>query len=826
MNKYFSPVWQALRTKFYYLSISRKLDLGFGVLVTLTFLVVGRNYLGGAVIMAKIDRTQNVRVPTALTLAQAQADLLRMSSHVRGYLATGESDFRDRYQQARQRFEEHLARATDGFDRPSPENRQRIQELQAKYEEWKPLPERLFVLRDSGQANQPALYLLKEEGEVPIAIVLGKIEAIIEEQAVRSPSAANTQLLKDLADFQSSFALLVSSLRAYLVTRDPAFRFEYASHFQANQETWESIQARQGLLTPAQQENLLEIARNRDRFLRLPQQTFDIVESDGFREDLYLFRTEAEPLAAEMFNLLEEIVASKETALATDLEAGKQSLAAAQWQTLLGGILALGVAVGMAVLMRRKIAAPIRRLTQGTTRIMEGNFDTKATIESGDEIGTLAITFNQMTHYLKQSRQKLENYNRTLEQRVEERTVALAEAKESAEAANLAKSEFLAKMSHDLRTPLNGILGIAQILQDSQATTSREREEIDIIYQSGQHLLELIDDILDLSKIEAGKMELNPHHFAFPSFLRGIVELCRVRANEKGIDFHDRIADKLPPMVRADEKRLRQILLNLLSNALKFTDRGSVTLTVSVLDAPDPIGSTHSTPTWKIHFQIEDTGVGIAPEEIDKIFLPFEQVGESQRRSQGTGLGLAIGQKLIEMMGSQLQVQSQCGVGSIFSLALDLPEVVPLTSSSSPQVSPSGFDPELAQKLPLHILLAEDTPVNQKVARRMFQRLGYEIELAQDGTQVLDALRRKPYDVIFMDIQMPELDGLETTRHIIREWSGESRPYIIAMTANAMEGDRERCLAVGMDDYISKPVKVDAIVQALYRYRNVAAVGA
>ena len=842
MKRHLSPIWQALKTKFYSLSISRKLDVGFGVLVVLTFLVVGRNYLGGALVARKIDRTRELHVPTALTLAQAQADLLHMSSHVRGYLATGDSDFRHRYQQARQNFEAHIILATERLQNPlwknrsSPEDVRRLQELQEKYEAWKALPEQLFVLHDSGRANQPALQLLEEEGEISIAIILSEIDSIIEEQATRAPSVDNSRLLEDLGNFKSSFALLISSLRGYLVTQDPSFRFEYASYFNTNREIWEQLLIQRERLAITQQDRLDEIARQRDAFADLPQEMFDIVEGDRYREDLYLFGTEAEPLAADMLSLLEEIVASQQRTLATELAGGNRSLTTAQWQTLLGGWIVVVVVAGMAVLLRRKIAAPIRRLTTATARIVEGDFDTKAKVESGDEIGTLAITFNQMTDSLKQSRQKLENYNRNLEQQVEERTVALAQAKDAAEAANRAKSDFLAKMSHDLRTPLNGILGIAQILQDSKAATTREREEIDIIYQSGQHLLDLIDDILDLSKIEAGKMELNPQDCAFPSFLKGIVELCKVRTGEKGIEFHDRISATLPSTVKVDEKRLRQVLLNLLGNAIKFTDRGGVTFAVSVLETPKGMAtSCHSTtadlpeglPTWKIHFQVEDSGVGISPEELDKIFLPFEQVGENQRRSQGTGLGLAIGQKLLEMMGSQLQVKSQCGVGSTFSLTLDLPEAAPapqVSAAPATRIASNRFDPELGRKLPLDILLAEDTPVNQKVARRMFQRLGYEIELAQDGIEVLEALRRQSYDVIFMDIQMPELDGLETTRQICRERSGASRPYIIAMTANAMEGDRERCLAVGMDDYISKPVKVEAIVRALYQYQNAAMV--
>ena len=413
------------------------------------------------------------------------------------------------------------------------------------------------------------------------------------------------------------------------------------------------------------------------------------------------------------------------------------------------------------------------------------------------ELFDKSLELQQIAEILEQQKEQLIQQNLELEL-----------AKQDSVDANRYKSQFLTNMSHELRIPLNGILGISQIFRDSPKLTTSEKEDIQIIYQSGVHLLSLINDILDISKIEAGKMALELQNFNFPDFLKGIVEICRYSTMEKNIDFIYQFDQKIPIIIHTDEKRLKQILLNLLGNAIKFTDIGKVTLIVNFISQEPKNELFYLT---KINFQVTDTGVGISSEKLAKIFLPFEQVGESKLKSQGTGLGLAISQKIAQIMGSEIKVISKLSQGSLFSVELDF-----LTPKNQDIQKPViKFDTHFSQKFPLQILIAEDNIVNQKIAEKLFQKLGYQVDIVNNGVEVLTALKQQIYDVIFMDIQMPELDGIETTEAIYQEWGKTNRPYIIAMTANAMQSNRDECLSVGMDDFIPKPVKLEAIVESI-----------
>ena len=800
-----------LDTRFDNLSISHKLTLGLGVLVGLTFLVVGRNYLGSFMATANIKRTQELRVPTVVKSAGAETNLLKMSSHVWGYLATGESEFRNLYQQARQDFESELAQMiallqTDS----SSENKRRLQELQATYQQWKILPARLFTLRDNYFENQAAIRLLKEEGEAPIAIILLETKKMLAAQAARSPSSANTNLLKDMADFQSSFALLVSSLRGYLVTQEPSFRFEYAAKFNANQKVWKILTDNQSSLTPAQQKSLRIIAENRESFLELRHQMFAIVESKRNREDLYLFSTQAEPLAEKMFTLLQEIVTSQQSALSSELKIGNQSLISAQWQAILGGILALLVAIFMGLLLRKKIAAPIARLTEATARIMKGDLDSKAKVESGDEIGTLAATFNQMTYHLKQSLQELENYSHVLE----ERTIALADAKEAAVAANRAKSTFLASISHELRTPLNAILGFTQLMSRDSTTTAQQKETLEIINKSGEHLLVLIDDVLEVSKIEAGKTKLNVTDCDLHYLLNSLQDMLQLKAQHKNLEFIWEISPSVPRYVQTDESKLRQVLINLLGNAIKFTERGHVKLQVLSANSDQLLVTSEQ---CQICFLVEDTGIGISPQELDSLFEPFVQAEAGTQSQQGTGLGLAISRNFVQLMGGDISVVSQPSQGSTFRFDIQVKQVddVRLAIQTSRHVI--GLAPGQPR---YRILIFEDRRENSLLLLNLLKPLGFEVQLSENGQEGIALWKSWKPHLILMDIQMPVMDGLEVTKYIRANSIGQ-KTIIIALTASAFEGRRINCLAAGCDDFLSKPFQKYVLLEKIAQHLGV-----
>lgn len=384
----------------------------------------------------------------------------------------------------------------------------------------------------------------------------------------------------------------------------------------------------------------------------------------------------------------------------------------------------------------------------------------------------------------------------------------LKKSKAAADTANHAKSEFLANMSHELRTPLNGILGCAQILLRSKGLPEAEQYHVNIIEQCGSHLLTLINDILDLSKIEAQKLELHPHDVHFPSFLQGIGEICQIRAEQKGILFVYEPAINLPTGVHVDVKRLRQVLLNLLGNAIKFTDEGKVTFKVEVIDQLPGDGQTVK---YRIRFSLEDTGIGITPNELGKIFLPFEQVGEKKRQTEGTGLGLAITRQLVQMMGSDVHVKSQVGQGSTFwfeiAIAIASEWVQSAMAASKGQII--GFEAS-----PRTILMVDDRWENRTVITNLLQPLGFNVVEATNGQEGLEkAIALKP-DLVITDLIMPEMDGFELIQHL-RHTPDIADIKIIVSSASVFEADQHRSLKAGSDAFLSKPVQANELLHQL-----------
>lgn len=463
--------------------------------------------------------------------------------------------------------------------------------------------------------------------------------------------------------------------------------------------------------------------------------------------------------------------------------------------------LALVIATMLGIFTSRWIARPIMKLSAASREIADGKLSQKIAVPGVDELEVLASSFNKMAAELQESFEELET-------RVQERTAELEQAKVAADAANHAKSEFLANMSHELRTPLNAILGFSQLMTRSGPLTPEQIENLGIINRSGEHLLTLINKVLDLSKIEAGRISLNPKNFDFYRLLDDLEDMFQLQADDKHLQLLFERDPQVPQYLRADQGKLRQVLINLLNNALKFTQEGGVSMRVQL------IGADNS----RLDFEVEDTGPGIAPEEIDSIFETFVQTATGKQSQEGTGLGLPITRKFVELMGGSLKVSSDVGRGTIFKFDID---VTVVESADIPAPEPTRQIVALDPDQPIYrILIVDDKWTNRKLLIKLLSPLGFKLQEASNGQEAIEMWHSFEPHLIWMDMRMPVMNGYEATKQIKASVKGQATA-IIALTASILEEERAIVLDAGCDDFVRKPFREREIFETMSKHIGV-----